>query len=165
MNNIFFSEGNIGRDPVLKYVPIKGVQKPVIEMDVRFSCDRKNSATGEYEDNGGFWATVSYWGKQAEAANKILKSGMRIYVLGEKSQGEFVATKGERQGQIITTNTITASHIGLSLLGIDSVNLTPRKNKTLPAESTHTNTQADNESSDADSQEAEAEYYAQQTGI
>ena len=129
MKNTFFGEGNIGRDPVLKYVPVKGVQKPVLEFDVRISYDKLNSESGEYEDNGGFWASVSYWGKRAESANKILKKGVLVFVVGEISQDEYVATKGEREGQTISVINVSATHVGLSLLGIESVNFSPRKNK------------------------------------
>jgi len=162
MKNFFFGEGNIGRDPVLKYVPVKGVQKPVLEFDVRISYDKQNAETGEYEDNGGFWTTVSYWGKRAEAANKILRSGVRVFVIGETSQDDFVATKGEREGQTITVTNVTASHIGLSILGIDSVNFSARKNKRLPLDSENQNGASND--SDADSLPTEAEYYSQQSG-
>ena len=162
MKNFFFGEGNIGRDPVLKYVPVKGVQKPVLEFDVRISYDKQNAETGEYEDNGGFWTTVSYWGKRAEAANKILRSGVRVFVIGETSQDDFVATKGEREGQTITVTNVTASHIGLSILGIDSVNFSARKNKRLPLDSENQNGARND--SDADSLPTEAEYYSQQSG-
>ncbi|WP_331351206.1 single-stranded DNA-binding protein [Cellvibrio sp. UBA7671] len=164
MKNFFFGEGNIGRDPVLKYISVKGAQKPVLEFDVRFSYDKLNAESGEYEDNGGFWASVSFWGKRAESAHKVLKSGVRVFVIGEQSQDEFIATKGERTGQVLTSTNISASHVGLSLLGIESVNFTPRKTKPLPA---GTGTDADgviDTAGNVDNTQTEAEYYAQQSG-
>ena len=133
---------------------------------MRFSYDKLNAESGEYEDNGGFWASVSFWGKRAESANKILKSGVRVFVIGEQSQDEFIATKGERTGQVLTSTNISASHVGLSLLGIDSVNFTPRKTKPLPA-GTATGTGADgvtDTDGSVDNTRTEAEYYAQQSG-
>ena len=162
MKNFFYGEGNIGRDPILKYVSVKGVQKPVVEFDVRFSYDKLNTETGEYEDNGGFWASVNFWGKRAESAYKILKSGVRVFVIGEQSQEEFIATKGERIGQTLTATNISASHIGLSLLGIDSVNFSSRKTNPLPA-GTGDETGIDTDSS-VDNSQTQAEYYAEQTG-
>lgn len=162
MKNFFYGEGNIGRDPILKYVSVKGVQKPVVEFDVRFSYDKLNAETGEYEDNGGFWASVNFWGKRAESAHKILKSGVRVYVIGEQSQEEFIATKGERIGQTLTATNISASHIGLSLLGIDSVNFSPRKTKSFSA-GTGEETGIDTNSA-VDNAQMQAEYYAEQTG-
>jgi single-strand DNA-binding protein len=161
MKNFFFDEGNIGRDPVLKYVPIKGEQKPVLEFDVRFPIEKQNKETGEYEDNGGFWGTVAYWGKRAEAANKILKSGVRVFVIGEISQDEFIATKGEREGQVVTVTNITADHVGLSLLGIESVNFSARKNKALPQQQSaviSVDERAEAEDDLAAQRQAEAEY-------
>jgi single-strand DNA-binding protein len=160
MKNFFFDEGNIGRDPVLKYVPIKGEQKAVLEFDVRFPIEKQNSGTGEYEDSGGFWGTVSYWGKRAEAANKILKSGVRVIVIGEISQDEFIVSKGEREGQIATAINISASHVGLSLLGIESITLTPRKNKSQQA----TGTSQEGQPTTDTTEEEYARTYAEQSG-
>lgn len=157
MRNYFASEGNIGRDPVLKYVPVKGEQKPVLEFDVRFQFEKVNTQSGEFEDRGGFWATVTYWGKRAEHANKILRSGVRVYVEGELSQEEFVATKGERAGQVLTNNNIVASFIGLSLLGIESVQFSPRKNRALGTDADDYIPQ-DNPA-EADYDQTQAEYY------
>lgn len=160
MKNFFFGEGNIGRDPILKYVPVKGVQKPVLEFDMRVSYDRQNPETGDYEDNGGFWASVSFWGKRAEAANKILKSGVRVFVIGEISQDEFVASKGEREGQTISVTNVSASHVGLSLLGVESINLTPRKNKPQQA----TGTSQEGQPTTDSTEEEYARTYAELSG-
>jgi single-strand DNA-binding protein len=139
LKNFFCAEGNIGRSPVLKYVPMKGTdeKKPVIEFDVRFNFDKLNKETGAYEDSGGFWATVEFWGKRAERYNNLLVGGARVLIVGEQSQENFIATKGDRIGQTLTANRITASHIGLVLLGIDSINYSPRKNKS-PDQSAYT---------------------------
>lgn len=131
MSNFFAAEGNLGNKPTLKYVPIKNSneQKAVLEFDARFNVDKINKATGTYEDTGGFWATVEFWGKRAEHYNNLLQQGTRVLVVGRLSQGEFIATKGDREGERITTNTITADHIGLVLLGVESITYSPRKNK------------------------------------
>jgi single-strand DNA-binding protein len=123
MKNFFCNEGNLGRDPVLKMVPTgkDGEQKAVLEFDARFNFDKLNKQTGAYEDSGGFWATVSFWGKRAERYNKHLRGGARVLVVGELSQEEYIASKGERAGQLVTANHITAHQIGLVLLGVDSV--------------------------------------------
>lgn len=157
MKNFFFAEGNIGRDPVLKYVPVKGESKAVLEMSVRFSFDKLDSVSGEYKDNGGFWGTVSYWGKRAEAAHKTLRAGVRVFVVGEQSQEEYIASKGEREGQVVTTTNINATHIGLSLLGIESVVFSPRRNRSSLGGDQSAGMGADNG-------DAEAEYYAQTNG-
>ncbi len=165
--NFYASEGNIGRDPVLKYVPVKGEQKPVLEFDVRFQYDRVNTQTGEFEDRGGFWARVSYWGKRAEHANKILKSGVRVYVEGELSQEEFVASKGDRAGEVLTATNLNASFVGLSLLGIESVTFSQRKNRQ-PGTPGATGADHDDPAAyaapeDSGYDQTQADYYAQQS--
>lgn len=152
MGNFFASEGNLGNSPTLKYIPVKknGVveQKPMLEFDVRFNVDKVNKQTGEFEDTGGFWGTVEFWGKRAEHYNNILRQGARVLVVGQYSQGSFIATKGERVGQAIPTNTIVADHIGLVLLGVESVTYSPRKQK---AQTGNTHQDSADNSSPADS--------------
>ena len=128
MQNIFISEGNLGSSPTLKYVPVGETQeqKPVVELDVRFDHQRRNRQTGDYEDTGGFWGRVQLWGKRAEYLNQHLVTGCRVLVVGEYNQEPYVATKGARQGQEVISNQIRASHIGLILLGVESVVFTQR---------------------------------------
>lgn len=129
MRNIFVDEGNLGADPVLKYVPVttpNGTeQRPVLELNVRFDVQKKKN--GAYEDVGGFWATVSQWGKLAEINHQFLKSGCRILVVGEQSEQEYIVQKGERAGQTATSKHIDASYIALVLLGVDDVIFSKRK--------------------------------------
>lgn len=131
MRNFFCSEGNLGRTPTLKIVPVQNSceQKSVLEFDVRFSFDKLNKQTGEYENSGGFWATVEFWGARAEGYNQLLRAGARVLVVGELSQEEYIASKGARAGQKISTNRITAQHIGLVLLGVESIQWSKSKNK------------------------------------
>ncbi len=115
MRNFFASEGNIGQEPTLKQQPIEGGVRSVLEVNVKFNYDKLNKQTGEYEDRGGFWAKVTLWGKRAENNFKILKTGMRILVVGEISQHDYVSESGERAGQTITATEINANHIALVL--------------------------------------------------
>lgn len=133
MQNIFVNEGNLGSDPVLKYVPVaKGngtENKAVVELDIYCSVQKINKK-GEYEDLGGLWAKVQLWGKRAEYLNKHLKKGCRVLVVGEYAQHWYTASKGEKAGQEVPSNEIIASHIGLVLLGVESVIFENRKAKT-----------------------------------
>lgn len=115
MRNLFTSEGNIGQEPVLKKQPIDGDIRHVLELNVKFNFDRLNKSTGEYEDRGGFWAKVTLWGKRAETIFPLLKTGMRVLVVGEISQHNYVAESGERAGQLITATDINANHLALVL--------------------------------------------------
>lgn len=153
MGNFFASEGNLGNNPTLKYIPVKknGVieQKPMLEFDARFDVDKVNKASGKFEDTGGFWATVEFWGKRAEHYNRLLQQGARVLVVGQYSQGSFIATKGEREGQTIQTNTIVADHIGLVLLGIESVTYAPRKGKTQASGTSQQQTNTDQQGAES----------------
>ena len=134
MQNIFVNEGNLGSDPLLKYVPVakgNGTEpKAVVEFDI-YSGVQKINKKGEYEDLGGFWAKIQFWGKRAEHLSKHLKKGCRVLVVGEYAQHRYTASKGEKAGQETLSNEITASHIGLVLLGVESVVFENRKTKTL----------------------------------
>lgn len=129
MRNIFIDEGNLGADPVLKYVPVPTAngteQRPVLELDVRFDVQKQKG--GAYEDVGGFWATVSQWGRLAEINHKLLLKGCRVLVVGEQSQQEYIIQKGERAGQAATALHIDATYIALVLLGVDEVVYSKRK--------------------------------------
>ena len=137
MRNIFVDEGNLGAEPVLKYVPIPTAsgteQRPVLELNVRFDVQKKKN--GNYEDVGGFWATVSQWGKLAEINHKLLTSGCRVLIVGEQSQQDYIVQKGERAGQSATALHIDASHVALVLLGVDEVIFSKKKTRQLDAES------------------------------
>lgn len=115
MRNFFTSEGNIGQEPVLKKQPIDGEMRHVLELNVKFNFDRLNKTTGEYEDRGGFWSKVTLWGKRAENVFPLLKTGMRVLVVGEISQHNYIAEAGDRAGQLITATDINAHHLALVL--------------------------------------------------
>jgi single-strand DNA-binding protein len=132
MQNIFVNEGNLGSNPVLNYVPVaKGngtESKAVVEFDIYCSVQKLNKKN-EYEDLGGFWAKIQCWGKRAEYLNKHLKKGCRVLVVGEYAQHWYTASKGAKAGQEVANNEIIASHIGLVMLGVESIIFENRKEK------------------------------------
>lgn len=133
MRNLFISEGNIGSDPVLKTISVSGEDKKVLEMNVRFSYERLNKKTGEYEDQGGFWARVALWGRRAENAYPLLKKGMRVLVVGEQSQHTFVMDQGERAGETATATDVLAANIGLVLTAsVNAVGFSKRSQESVP---------------------------------
>lgn len=129
MQNIFIDEGNLGFDPSLKYVSVKTAtgteQRAVVELQVRF--DVKKNEGGDFKDVAGFWAKVTQWGKRAEYLAEHLKKGCRILVVGEMSQHAYVVQKGERKGQDATAIEIEASHIGVILLGVETIVFADKK--------------------------------------
>jgi single-strand DNA-binding protein len=123
MQNLFIDEGNLGADPVLKYVSVNTAngseQRAVMELQVRFDVRKKRGDV--YEDVGGFWARVTQWGKRAELNHQFLVKGCRVLVVGELSQHAYIIQKGERMGQPDDALDIDAEHIALVLLGIDEI--------------------------------------------
>jgi single-strand DNA-binding protein len=72
-----FLNGNLGRDPELRYTP---GGTPVTNFSI---------ATNEYwTDQDGqrqertTWWRISVWGKQAEAANEYLRKGSQVFIEG-----------------------------------------------------------------------------------
>lgn len=128
LQNIFVGEGNLGETPTLKMVPMKptGEQRAVLEFSVKFNVQKLNQANGEYEDDGGFWGRVSVWGRRAEIYNGLLKKGCRVLIVGEQRQRPYLAQKGERAGQELTSNEIVANYVGIVPLGIDEIVWSPK---------------------------------------
>ncbi|MGH8553062.1 MAG: single-stranded DNA-binding protein, partial [Methylococcales bacterium] len=116
MSNQFSGIGNLGTDPALHSVTVNGEDRQVAEMRVYFdrSVPKEN---GEYQDEGGFWLTVSLWGARAEPAVKILKKGARVQVDGilraESWDDETGATRSALR--------LTASRIGIDPVCIESL--------------------------------------------
>ncbi|HEY0920549.1 MAG TPA: hypothetical protein VGD93_15150, partial [Devosia sp.] len=80
MPNVFRGKGNLGDTPILKHVPINGVDEVVAEMRVFFDDYAYDQANGEYQQVGGFWMSVSLWGQRGEDAARVLRRGARVQV-------------------------------------------------------------------------------------
>ncbi|QTQ34923.1 Single-strand DNA-binding protein [Aromatoleum petrolei] len=86
MPNVFRGKGNLGDTPILKHVPINGVDEVVAEMRVFFDDYAYDQANGEYQQVGGFWMSVSLWGQRGEDAARVLRRGARVQVEGVLKQ-------------------------------------------------------------------------------
>lgn len=116
MSNHFSGVGNLGTDPELHEVTVNGEDRQVAEMRVYFdrSVPKEN---GEYQDEGGFWLTVSLWGARAEPAAKILKKGARVQVDGILREESW----DDEAGAAHCALRLTASRIGIDPVCIESV--------------------------------------------
>ncbi|MGR9108744.1 MAG: single-stranded DNA-binding protein [Gammaproteobacteria bacterium] len=115
MSNRFSGDGNLGKDPELRFVPVKGEQRAVAEMRVYF--DRQvQKDHGEYRDEGGFWLTVSLWDGRAEQAVKVLKKGARIRV-----EGVLRLETWEDNGQERSEMRLSANRIAIDPICIESL--------------------------------------------
>ncbi len=115
MSNEFKGTGNIGQTPALRAVKVNGEDRSV--MDLRVYFDRRiPMKDGSYDDDGGFWLTVSVWGSRADNAFKLLTKGMRIEVTGPLRLETW-----ENDNEVRTEFRLTADKITIDPICLDSV--------------------------------------------
>ncbi len=124
MQNIFYAEGNVGSAFELKTIPGKkdGKEHTVLNFTLRCPVQTKQE-DNSYEDTGGFWVNVEYWGGLAEMTHKLLKKGIRLAVMGRLSESSSVGTKGDNAGKTFYTKTVRADSVTFSPLGVHSIEL------------------------------------------
>lgn len=120
MSNEFRATGNIGQAPTLRTVKVNGEDRSVVDLRVYF--DRRiPMKDGSYEDDGGFWLTVSVWGSRADNAFKLFSKGMRIEVIGPLRLETW-----ENDNEVRTEYRLTADKITIDPICLDSVTLRKR---------------------------------------
>ena len=120
MSNEFRGTGNIGQAPTLRTVKVHGEDRSVVDLRVYF--DRRiPMKDGSYDDDGGFWLTVSVWGSRADNAFKLFSKGMRIEVVGALRLETW-----ENDNEVRTEFRLTADKISIDPICLDSVNLRKR---------------------------------------
>ncbi len=107
MSNQFTGIGNVGTAPTLRNVQVGGEPRDVVEVRVYF--DRRVRKGDGYEDKGGFWLTVSYWGAQAGKLAEVVQKGARVQVAGSLRQETWNDREsGEARNELrLTAETIT----------------------------------------------------------
>jgi single-strand DNA-binding protein len=117
MSAKFVGSGNLGNEPTLRQVSVADERRPVVDMRIYF--DRpKPQGDGTFEDNGGFWLTVSVWGRLGEHCARVLNKGMRVRVEGVLWHNEWEGEEGPRQEV-----RLTADHVALELGRVEAVHL------------------------------------------
>ena len=120
MSNEFRGTGNIGQAPTLRTVKVHGEDRSVVDLRVYF--DRRiPMKDGSYDDDGGFWLTVSVWGSRADNAFKLFSKGMRIEVVGALRLETW-----ENDNEVRTEFRLTADKISIDPICLDSVILRKR---------------------------------------
>lgn len=123
MSNSFSGFGNVGAAPTLRRVPVGDEQRAVADLRVYF--DRRiHKGDGRFEDEGGFWLTVSVWGTRGESVARLVQKGARVYVEGTLRQEKW---EDRETGQPRSEFRLTADSIALDLLGVESVAYQPRR--------------------------------------
>jgi single-strand DNA-binding protein len=116
MSNKFSGRGNLGADPELRYTP-GDASEPVCSMRVYFDRPKPDGKDG-FEDKGGFWLDVSYWGARGEAAAKLLKKGARVAVTGDLYEDSW---QDKDTGEPRSKLRLRADNVDLDLSRIDNV--------------------------------------------
>jgi len=117
MSNRFEGRGNLGNDPVLKFVEVAGGEKRAV-CELRVYFDRQVKDGDNWKEQGGFWLNVSYWGKRGEQAGKLLVKGCRVSVVGMLVQESWADKEtGEEKSRLV----LEADSIDLDLLRVESV--------------------------------------------
>ena len=124
MANEFTGNGNLAEQPSIKYATVGGEQRPVCEMRVFFDEYKRDKQTGELEQSGGFWLSVSAWGELAERCAELLKRGTRIHVVGNLKR-EVWADKNT--GEEREAFRLVASEVYLALGRLESVTFRARQ--------------------------------------
>lgn len=119
--------GNLGKDPELRYVPSKndeaGSDRAVCGFSVFQSHDRKNRETDKYEDAGGFWVDVNVWGNDAEKLAKLLKKGYPVKVEGVLYQHTWTDSDNVARSQM----RIDVDRNGVTVMTYNVENITFKK--------------------------------------
>lgn len=122
MSNEFRGTGNLGDNPSLKTVQVKGEDRKVTEIRVFFD-EYKPDGQGGFEQSGGFWMNVSLWDKRGEDAAQHLRKGARIHVAGRLTEQEWT---DKESGEVRKAMQLNADEVYLSLSRLEEVKFRPK---------------------------------------
>ena len=121
MSTHFLGSGNLGVAPVTRTVEARGEARAVTDMRVYF--DRQvPQDDGSFVEEGGFWLTVTTWGRLAESCAKLLRKGMRVRVEGRLREHAWDSDDGPR-----TELRLTADRVTLELAALESITVRTRE--------------------------------------
>ena len=117
MSTKFWGEGNIGTKPEFREFP-NGNKEPrrLLRLNVYFD-NPVPKGDGEYEDRGGFWASVDLWHKDAERYAELYSKSMRVLVIGRTIMDKWEDDSGAE----VRAMKIQASRVGILPVRIQSV--------------------------------------------
>jgi single-strand DNA-binding protein len=117
--------GRVGQDPVS--LNGGGIRLRVV------SNDRiKNDSTGNWDDKDTSWWTVKAWKSLAEQANKTLKKGQEVVIIGKI----YEETWTDKEGNSRTTYEVNADTIAVTTYSL-SKNMSHSSNDDFPSYKTY----------------------------
>jgi single-strand DNA-binding protein len=93
--NVVVIEGNLTRDPELRFTP-SGT--PVASLRIAHN-DRVKDSTGEWTDKP-YYFDVTVWGKRGEAVSQHFSKGKAILIRGRLTWREWEAQDGTKRQQV-----------------------------------------------------------------
>lgn len=127
MSNRFVGDGNLGDNPALKTVTVKGEDRKVAEMRVFFG-EYRSDGNGGVEQSGGFWLTVSVWDRLAENVAQHLRKGARVHV-----EGRLQLNTWEKDGEEFESFSLSADDVTLKLSRLENVAFRAKRDEPVPA--------------------------------
>ena len=109
-------QGNIGKDPEIKFSGDLGIAK----FSVAETPRSKNKTTGQWEDGETIWFNVVVFGSQAETVVDNYAKGDTVLVIGKFRQSTYT----DKNGEIKSSLEINA----------ESIAKVARSNKSKPAQ-------------------------------
>ena len=127
--SLFIFDGNIGMAPELRWQPGNeksgGEARPLLKFNVKYDRLVKTQNPDQpYDDKGGFWVSIDYWGRDAEALSKLLQKGMRVRIEGELRQDTW--PDKDNPSVMVSGMALTASLIAIMPQRVQSVTLKER---------------------------------------
>ena len=109
--------GNLTRDPEMRVIPSG---QPVCNFGVATNRRYQNKS-GEWENAQAEFHNIVVWGKLAEACQKVLKKGDRVYLTGRLQTRQWEGQDGQkRQRTEIVADTIVGPDQTKNAMGFSS---------------------------------------------
>lgn len=89
-------QGNIGKDPEIKFVGDLAITKFSLAETPRV----KNKSTEQWEDGETIWFNVAFFGKQAEAVIDSYVKGETVLLIGKLKQSNYTDKSGEKKSSL-----------------------------------------------------------------
>jgi len=126
MSNEFRGTGNLGDNPILKTVMVKGEERKVAEIRL-FLDEYKPDGLGGFEQSGGFWMNASVWDRRGEDVAAHLRKGARVHVAGRLVEQEWT---DKESGEVRKSMQLNADEVYLSLARLEQVKFKPKAAET-----------------------------------
>jgi single-strand DNA-binding protein len=89
--------GNATRDPELRFT---NSGQAVANFGIAYNKRKKNSSTGEWEDQDPAFFNVTVWGQMAENVAESIQKGTRCVVFGRLDQRSWETKEGDKRSQV-----------------------------------------------------------------